>query len=44
MDKQFSLSVFVFFDSLVVSVYETRVAMRFPAQKYLEWHLGCHTC
>ena len=42
--KQFSLFVFVFIDSLVVSALQDSAAYAISRQNNLELHLGCHTC
>ena len=42
--KQFSLSVFVFIDSFVVSALQHAGGYAISRQNNLELHLGCHTC
>ena len=41
---RFSLSVFVFIDSIVVSALEDADGYAISRQHNLELHLGCHTC
>ena len=42
--KQFPLSVFVFIDSLVVSISQVAGGYAISRQNNIELHLGCHTC
>ena len=44
MQRQFSLSVFVFIDSLVVSASQDAGGYATSRQNNLELHLGCDTC
>ena len=44
IQKQFSLFVFVFIDSLVVSALQDAGGYAISRQYNLELHLGCHTC
>ena len=44
IQKQFTLSVFVFIDSLVVSALQDSGFYAISRQKNLELYLGCHTC
>ena len=44
MQRQFSLSVFAFIDSLVVSASQDAGGYATSRQNNLELHLGCHTC
>ena len=44
IQKQFSLSVFVFIDSIVFSALEDAGGYAISRQHNLELHVGCHTC
>ena len=43
-NTEFSLSVFVFIDSFVVSALQDAGGYAISRQNNLELHLGCHTC
>ena len=43
IQKQLSLSVFVFIDSIVVSALQDAGSYAISRQNNLELHLGCHT-
>ena len=44
IQKKFPLSVFVFFDSFVVSALQDAGGYAVSRQNNLELHFGCHTC